>query len=94
MMQQTNSELDIKRWSIVISIRETDKGIVAEAHLFRPGTDLTGVGLLPLEQQHPLAAEIGDELAAARALSDLATQLFSATVSDLKVSKQATAATQ
>ena len=91
-MQDTNSELGVKRWSVIISIRERDKGIAAEAQLYWPGCSLTGVGLVPLEQARPLAAGIGNEMAAARALSDLATQLFAVTALDIDASEQATAA--
>ena len=91
-MQGTNSELGVKRWSVFISIRERDRGIAAEADLYWPGSPLKGAGLVPLEPARQLAVGIGDEMAAARALSDLATQLFGVTAQDIDTSEQGTAA--
>jgi hypothetical protein len=47
---------------------------------------LVGVGLARLDPADEPVATIGDELALARALSDLACQLFELTVSDVEAS--------
>lgn len=78
-----------KHWTVEIHLTEqTDESGVrthAEARLrTRAGTDLHGVGLA---RKHPDDADvprIGDELAAARALSDLAHQLLHVAVDDIE----------
>jgi hypothetical protein len=74
-------ELGTKRWSVIISVQEHDKATEAKAHSYWPGLDLTGVGQAPHQPTDDTSVEIGDERAAARALSDLAAQLFAAKAS-------------
>lgn len=50
------------------------------------GITLEGIGRARLNPADEEVAEIGDELAVARALSNLANQLFSASVSDIEAS--------
>ena len=47
------------------------------------GQELTGIGIARLNPADRNVAEIGDELAVARALSNLADQLFAATAADI-----------
>ena len=93
-MGQEDSQLGVKRWSVIISIDEHDNSTEAKAHLYRPGEGLNGVGLAPFEADDRTPASIVDELAAARALSDLARQLFKATAADIHAIKPPAAADQ
>ncbi len=74
-----------KRWNIEVSIDEHENKTRAVARLVtadRPG--LRGVGtarLNPIDRNVP---EIGDELAAARALSELAHHLLHAAADDIE----------
>ena len=76
---------ETKRWSVTIDIEEHDGRTRAHARLHTRDTDrLVGVGgarLNPTDRDIP---EIGDELAAARALSDLAHRLLDAAGTDLE----------
>jgi hypothetical protein len=74
-----------KTWNVAIYIAESDGRTHAEARLI-PSSEvtLTGAGeasLNPVEQDVP---EIGDELAVARALRDLAHKLLDAAADDLE----------
>jgi hypothetical protein len=77
----------VKRWTVDIQIGEhEDRRLTrAEARL-RTGdrTDLRGVGVARRNPQDPEIPEIGDELAAARALSDLAQRLREAAAGDIE----------
>ena len=78
-----------KRWTVDIYLSEDTSGPIvtthAEARLHtRDATDLRGRGTA---RKHPAdtdVPEIGDELAAARALSDLARQLSHAAAEDIE----------
>ena len=64
-------------WPVEISLHEDDGQTRAAARLARGGADMTGHGLA---RRHPCDREvtqIGEKIAAARALSDLAHQLLS-----------------
>jgi len=81
-----------KKWSVEIVIDEheaegadTGARTRAEARLHTgDATALVGVGLARCNPRDAEVPEIGDELAVARALSDLAHQLIEATVADLE----------
>jgi hypothetical protein len=88
-----NAELGCKRWSVIIAIDEQDDGYRARAELYRLGKNLIGVGHAPLGRRSSDTTEKGDELAAARALMDLADQLF-AQGSVVEVTEQSLTATQ
>ena len=72
-----------KHWSVEVSIDEHPKRTRAKAHMHWRGHQLTGIGIARLNPADRFVAEIGDELAVARALSNLADQLFTATASDI-----------
>jgi hypothetical protein len=93
-MGQEDSQLGVKQWSVIISIDEHDNSTEANAHLYRPGEGLNGVGRAPFKADERTPASIVDELAAARALSDLARQLFKATAADIHAIKPPAAADQ
>lgn len=74
-----------KTWHIDIYIGEHEGETHAEARL-RPVQEvtLTGVGTARLNPTDRDVPEIGDELAAARALSDLAHRLLNAAAGDIE----------
>lgn len=74
-----------KRWTVTIDIDEHDGRTRAHARLHTSDTDeLVGVGLARLNPADRDVPEIGDELAAARALSDLAHRLLEVTSTDVE----------
>jgi hypothetical protein len=74
-----------KEWKVDIFIDEHDERTRARARLHNPDdTKLVGVGLARLNPTDLNVPEIGDELAVARALSDLAHQLLDATAKDIE----------
>lgn len=75
---------EAKQWHIEIFIDEHEERTRAKARLHTRDTTLTGVGLARLNPADSNVPEIGDELAVARALSDLAHQLLDATAKDIE----------
>jgi len=76
---------ETKRWSVRIDIDEHDARTRATARLHTDDTDrLSGVGTARLNPTDRNVPEIGDELAVARALSDLAHKLLDATAEDIE----------
>lgn len=69
--------------TIDVSIDEHPTRTRAKARLHWRGQVLTGIGIARLNPMDRNVAEIGDELAVARALSNLADQLFAAAASDI-----------
>lgn len=74
-----------KTWSVEIFIGEHDGQTRAEARLATEpsATRLTGWGIARLNPVDPEVPEIGDELATARALADLAHQLLETAAVDI-----------
>ncbi len=73
-----------KHWDIQIDITENDDTTTARATLTMPAeAPLTGYGEAHRNPVDRPAAEIGDELAAARALDDLTNQLLSVANQDV-----------
>jgi len=73
-----------KTWHVRIDIGEHDGATHAVAHLDTgAGTSLRGLGEAHLNPSDPNVPEIGDELAAARALSHLGHVLLEAAAGDL-----------
>ena len=64
-------------WRVEISLREDDRVTRAEARLTRDGIGMVGNGLAHRNPDDRAVTQIGEEIAAARALSDLAHQLLS-----------------
>ena len=74
-----------KRWTVEIHIDEHEGRTRALARLHnRDGTGLVGLGLARLNPADRDVPEIGDELAVARALSDLGHQLLDAAAGDIE----------
>jgi hypothetical protein len=77
-----------KTWHVDLFIGERDGRTHVEARLEQAGRDnartLSGHGVARLNPSDREVPEIGDELAAARALSDLAHRLLDATAGDIE----------
>jgi hypothetical protein len=74
-----------KRWTVDIDIDEHDGRTRAVARLHtRDADELVGVGLARLNPADRDIPEIGDELAAARALSELGHHLLSTAADDIE----------
>ncbi|GAA4544993.1 dsRBD fold-containing protein [Amycolatopsis samaneae] len=74
-----------KRWKVDIFIDEHEARTRAVARLENPDhTGLVGTGLARLSPRDTDVPEIGDELAAARALADLAHGLLEAAATDIE----------
>ncbi len=71
-------------WSVGISVDEHDDRTRATAWLVGDVRNLTGVGVAVRNPRDHDVPEIGDELAVARALSDLAAQLLKVTAGDIE----------
>ncbi|MEU7004354.1 DUF1876 domain-containing protein [Nonomuraea sp. NPDC046570] len=68
--------MEAKQWTVQIYIAEDGDDTSAKAVLTtRDGTNLSGAGRAHRNPADPAIAEIGDELAASRALADLADKL-------------------
>jgi hypothetical protein len=66
----------VDSWPVEISLREEDRETRAEARLTREGIGLVGHGLARRNPDDREVTQIGEEIAAARALSDLAHRLL------------------
>ena len=74
-----------KGWSVNIVIDEHEGQTRAKAQLHAENrSDLVGVGMARLNPRDSDVPVIGDELATARALADLAHQLIEATATDIE----------
>jgi hypothetical protein len=75
----------MKRWNVEILIGEVDNRTYAEAQLYDEiRDDLVGTGQARLRPAEPDIPEIGDEIAVARALSDLGHRLLATAADDLE----------
>ena len=70
-------------WVVEISVREQDRETHAEARLTE-GVELTGQGTARRNPQDREATQVGEEIAAARALSDLAHKLLDTAAGDIE----------
>ncbi len=75
-----------KRCQVDVLIEERDERTRAKARLAWAGESLVGLGVARLDPADEPVAQIGDELAIARALTDLASQLFTLTSTDIEAS--------
>jgi len=69
--------MTIDRWPIEISLTEEDRETRAEVRLTKDSVGIVGHGLARRNPDDQEVTQIGEEIAAARALSDLAHQLLS-----------------
>ncbi|ORW34302.1 hypothetical protein AWB91_01745 [Mycobacterium paraense] len=77
---------DTKTCRVDVSIEEHEERTRAKARLSWAGRDFVGIGLARLDPADEPVARIGDELAIARALSDLSNQLMALTSIDIQAS--------
>jgi hypothetical protein len=82
----TGNDDGTKTCQIDVLIEEHEERTRAKARLSWAGKKFVGVGLARLDPADEPVARIGDELAIARALSDLANQLFALTSTDIQAS--------
>jgi hypothetical protein len=75
-----------KACRIDVLIEEHEERTRAKARLSWAGKKFVGLGLARLDPADEPVTQIGDELAIARALSDLANQLFALTSADIQAS--------
>jgi hypothetical protein len=88
-LQEAKSMATTKRWNVEIFIDEHDGSTRAEARLqTADATHLVGTGTARRNPRDVEVPEIGDELAASRALSELAHQLLDAAASDIEAMTQ------
>jgi hypothetical protein len=73
-----------KTWTIQVLIDEQGDDTHADAVLRTDDTTLRGTGRARRNPRDPSVPEIGDELATARALGDLAHQLLEAATADIE----------
>ena len=71
-------------WPVEISLHEEDRETRAEARLAKDGVGMVGHGLARRNPHDQEVTQIGEEIAAARALSDLAHQLLSAAAGQIE----------
>jgi hypothetical protein len=82
---QVSDMNETKRWDIAVDIDEHDGRTRAVARLRTDGADqLVGVGTARLNPQDRDVPQIGDELAAARALSELSHHLLHAAAEQIE----------
>src|SRR5258708_16015001 len=74
----------VDSWLVEIVIRERDRETHAEARLTKGAGGLTGQGTARRNPQDREATQIGEENAAARALSHLAPKLLDAAARDIE----------
>lgn len=82
-MNKDDSQHQAKNWTVEVAIDEYPKHTRAVATLRREDQELIGTGLAHRNPADLDIPSIGDELAVARALTDLADRLFSETASDI-----------
>jgi hypothetical protein len=73
----------IQEWPIRLSITEDGNSTVARVVLTTGDNTISAEGLALRNPHDPAVPEIGDELAAGRALADLGRQLVSAAAGDI-----------
>jgi Domain of unknown function (DUF1876) len=83
-MNHNQRDIVEKDWTVTISVNERDGQTQATARLRLGERESVGVGLSRLSPAEHGVAGIGRELAAARALSDLARRMMAATAHDME----------
>jgi|EndMetStandDraft_7_1072992.scaffolds.fasta_scaffold04269_2 hypothetical protein len=74
-----------KRWTAAIEIDKHDGHTRAKARLGWRDQTAVGIGIARLNPDDRNVADIGDELAVARALADLARRMMTTTIHDIEV---------
>ena len=84
MMDERNRGDTEKGWTVTVSVDERDGQTRAKARLRWRDNEAVGVGLARLSPAERYVTGIGDELAVARALSDLARRMMAGTVQHIE----------
>jgi len=84
MMINDKSGHVLKDWAVDVSIDEHEGRTTARAQLRWRDQESVGVGISRLDPRDRNVAEIGDELAVARALSDLARRMMTVAAHDIE----------
>jgi uncharacterized protein DUF1876 len=74
----------IDHWPVEVSLREEDRETRAEARLSMDGWQVSGHGVARRNPDDREVTEIGEHIAAARALSDLAHKLLSTAAGEIE----------
>jgi hypothetical protein len=75
----------LRRWTVEVFVGEEDGRTYAEATLHDDiGNHVLGTGMAKLNPVDPDVPEIGDEIAVARALTDLSHRLLNTAASDIE----------
>lgn len=94
-MNGESVDQDRDDWTVTVSIYEHEGHPRAQARWRWRGREAVGVGVAKLNAADRNVAEIGDELAVARALSDLTRRLMAITTRDIEtVTQQPTTSLQ
>jgi Rv2632c-like len=83
-MSGSQSDHVLKNWTVGISIDEHEGHTRAKARLRWRDQQSVGIGMAKLNPADRDVADIGDELAVARALADLARRLMALTAHDIE----------
>ena len=83
-MSSDNSDHVLKNWTVEVSIDEHEGLTRAKARLRWREKEQVGVGMARLNPADRNVAEIGDELAVARALSDLGKRMQAEAADDIE----------
>ena len=83
-MTKTDPHRAVKHWTIDVHIDGHDDRTRAKAALHWRDRECVGVGLARRNPADRAVTEIGDELALARALTDLASKLLAVTKHDIE----------
>jgi Rv2632c-like len=76
--------MDVKQWTVEVYISEDDSNTLARAVLCtRDSKKIIGTGRARRRPTDPPVPEIGDEIAVARALADLADRLSGVAAADV-----------
>jgi hypothetical protein len=82
--EEVSAMTTVSSWFVEIVIRERDRVTHAEARLTKGAGGLTGQGTARRNPEDREVMQIGEEIAAARALSDLAHKLLDAAAGDIE----------
>ncbi|PIJ33239.1 hypothetical protein BMW24_015765 [Mycobacterium heckeshornense] len=74
----------MKTWKVDVFVDEHSRRTRAKVEMYWRDHKLTGIGFARRNPSDENIAEIGDELAVARAMSNLADQLFAITAADVR----------
>lgn len=84
-MSHKHSKKHIDHLTVKITVDEVDDGTNATARMAWEDGELIGRGRTTLDPEDHLPEQVGENLAVARALSDIAGKLYAATATDIEL---------